>query len=167
MSKRYVYTLDGAVRCIQILSDVHPVEYVIQKTIFEAQRGDDLTTHFDPDIHHSDISVRECEFDDMPTRVFRDAWEEGASDGPAVQVNMPRARGIHMDRIRLVRNEELAKEDINVLKAIEVGDTAAQSTVATKKQTLRDIPQTFDLTTDNDTPDELDQKWPSELPARE
>ena len=54
-----------------------------------------------------------------------------------------------------------------MLKALEAGDTSAQSAVNTKKQTLRDIPQTFDLTTDNDIPAELRIKWPSELPARE
>jgi len=34
--------------------------------------------------------------------------------------------------------------------------------IATEKQVLRDIPQTFDLTTD--TPEELKNKWPDELP---
>jgi len=32
---------------------------------------------------------------------------------------------------------------------------------------LRDIPATFDLTTDVDTPEKLKAKWPTELPARE
>jgi len=39
--------------------------------------------------------------------------------------------------------------------------------VATKKQTLRDIPATFDITTGVDTPEKLKAKWPDELPARE
>ena len=82
-----------------------------------------------------------------------------------INVNMTKARAIHLEEIRKVRNEELAKEDINMLKAIEAGDTSEQSAVAAKKQVLRDIPQTFDLTTD--TPEELKAKWPSELPERE
>jgi len=82
-------------------------------------------------------------------------------------VNMAKARAIHMDRIRVARNAELVKEDINMLKAIEAGDTLAQSIVATKKQVLRDIPATFDITTDVDTQVQLHTKWPSELPARE
>ena len=84
-----------------------------------------------------------------------------------VVVNMTMAREIQMDKIRKARNAELVKEDINMLKAIEAGDASAQSTVATKKQVLRDIPQTFDLTTDAGTPELLKQKWPTELPARE
>jgi len=83
-----------------------------------------------------------------------------------ITVNMAKARAIHMNRIRVARNAELAKEDINMLKAIEAGDTSAQSTVATKKQVLRDIPATFDITTGVTTQAQLHAKWPSELPAR-
>ena len=83
-----------------------------------------------------------------------------------VSVNMTKARAIHLTEIRRVRNEELVKEDINMLKAIEAGDTSAQSTVATKKEVLRDIPATFDITTDVTTSDQLKARWPTELPAR-
>jgi len=84
-----------------------------------------------------------------------------------VTVNMPKARGVHMDVIRVVRNAELVKKDLTSLQAIESGNTDAQTAIATEKQTLRDIPQTFDLTTDNNTPEELKARWPSELPVRE
>jgi len=84
-----------------------------------------------------------------------------------VNVNMTKARLIHMDRIRVVRNAELVKEDVTFMRAVEDGDTDAQATIKTKKQTLRDIPATFDITTDVDTPEKLKAKWPAELPARE
>jgi len=104
------------------------------------------------------------EEEDLPTDYyFFDAWEWS---GSAVAVNMTKARAIHLDAIRVVRNAELEKEDINMLKAIEAGDAAAQSTVATKKQVLRDIPATFDLGTAA-TPAQLKARWPAELPARE
>ena len=79
-----------------------------------------------------------------------------------VIINMAKACGIQMDKIRVVRNKELDALDVPFMKAIEDGDTAAQATIKTKKQALRDIPQTFDLTTD--TADELKQKWPEGLP---
>ena len=91
------------------------------------------------------------------------AWEMDVDGHP--KVNMPKARGIHMDVIRKARNTELAAKDITFMRAVEAGDTDAQATIATEKQALRDIPQTFDLTTD--TPEQLKAKWPSELPARE
>jgi hypothetical protein len=104
---------------------------------------------------------------DLPDRsnsdkdYFFDCWEW--DDG--CKVNMPKARGKHMDCIRLARNKELAAKDIPWMKAVEDGDTGAQATIKVEKQTLRDIPQTFDLTTD--TTQQLINKWPSELPARE
>jgi len=78
-----------------------------------------------------------------------------------IVVNMPKARGIQMDKIREVRNKELAQKDIEFMKALEADD-GSHTAIATEKQVLRDIPQTFDLTTD--TPEELKQKWPEGLP---
>jgi len=78
-----------------------------------------------------------------------------------IVINMPKARGIQMDKIREVRNKELAKKDIEFMKALEADD-GSSAAIAVEKQTLRDIPQTFDLTTD--TADELKQKWPEGLP---
>jgi hypothetical protein len=83
-----------------------------------------------------------------------------------VNVNMTKARAIHLAEIRRVRNTELAAKDITFMRAIEAGDTDAQATIGTEKQVLRDIPQTFDLTTFV-TPVTLKAAWPTELPARE
>ena len=84
-----------------------------------------------------------------------------------INVNLTKASAIHLAEIRRVRNLELDTEAINMLKAIEAGDASAQSTVATKKQVLRDLPATFDITTDAGTPELLKGKWPTELPDRE
>jgi hypothetical protein len=84
-----------------------------------------------------------------------------------ITTNMTKARVVHLTEIRRVRNEELVKEDVTFMRAVEAGDTDTQATIATKKQTLRDLPATFDITTDVDTPEKLKAKWPSELPARE
>ena len=84
-----------------------------------------------------------------------------------INVNMTKARAIHLEEIRKVRNEELAKEDINLMIANESGTSSEQDAVKAKKQTLRDLPATFDITTGVDTPEKLKAKWPTELPARE
>ncbi len=81
-----------------------------------------------------------------------------------ISVNMDKARAIHLAEIRRVRNLELAALDITFMRAVEAGDTDAQATIASEKQVLRDIPQTFELTAR--TPEELKGKWPSELPGR-
>jgi hypothetical protein len=84
-----------------------------------------------------------------------------------INVNMTKARAIHLDEIRKVRNDELVKEDINLMIANESGTSSEQDAVKAKKQTLRDLPATFDITTDVDTPEKLKAKWPAELPARD
>ena len=84
-----------------------------------------------------------------------------------INVNMEKARVIHMDAIRVARNAELAAKDVTFMRAVEAGDNSAQSTIATEKQVLRDIPATFDITTGVDTPEKLKAKWSTELPARE
>ena len=78
-----------------------------------------------------------------------------------IKINMEKARGIQMDKIRQMRNKELAKKDVEYMKALEADDGSA-ATVAAEKKVLRDIPQTFDLTTD--TPEQLKEKWPEGLP---
>ena len=82
-----------------------------------------------------------------------------------INVDMTKARAIHMDAIRVVRNAELAAKDVTFMRAVEAGDTDAQATIGTEKQTLRDLPATFDLTTAG-TPELLKSLWPTELPAR-
>ena len=78
-----------------------------------------------------------------------------------IKINMEKARGIQMDKIREMRNKELAKKDVEYMKALEADDGSAKA-IAAEKQVLRDIPQTFDLTTN--TADELKEKWPEGLP---
>ena len=84
-----------------------------------------------------------------------------------INVNMTKARAIHLAEIRRVRNEELVKKDVPFMRAVEAGDTSAQATIGTEKQVLRDIPATFDITTGVTTLELLKARWPAELPARE
>ena len=161
-------------RARTILDDAEFEVQAVSKTLFELSR-DQLPTP-DPtmtqeeldnwrlNVHYNEYvgvmpltTCGECLESDVPIdRTFRDAWE--APEG-TIQVNMPKARGIQMDRIRLVRNAELVKKDIEFMKALEAED-GSHKVIATEKQVLRDIPQTFDLTTENNSPEELKQKWP-------
>lgn len=87
-----------------------------------------------------------------PDRTFRDAWIHGG-DKPIV--HMGKARDLHMARIRIMRNKELSRLDVEQLKG---NDVAAQ------KQKLRDLPQTFDLSKAQSA-DELKALWPEGLPS--
>ncbi len=87
---------------------------------------------------------------DLPDPYFREAW---VKQGKNCVVDMPKARAVHMDKIRIVRDEKLKALDIETLKGIDV---QAQKTV------LRDIPQTFNLSTLT-TPEDLKAAWPEVL----
>ena len=98
---------------------------------------------------------------DIPSdRTFRNAFED---NGSAVTINMPKARSIHMEHIRQVRNAELARLDVPFTRALEAVDTAEQRRIAALKQELRDIPQTFNLARFR-TPATLKSAWPAQLP---
>ena len=96
-------------------------------------------------------------------RTFRNAWEADSKGHPKVSIE--KARIIHMDHIRLVRDAELSKLDVPFMRAVESGDAAEQTRLARLKQTLRDIPQTFDLGVFS-TPETLKDAWPAELPTQ-
>jgi len=86
--------------------------------------------------------------DEIPTdRHFREAWDYD------LKINMDKARDIHMTRIRAVRDEKLKALDVETMKGRDV---------QAEKQALRDLPQTFDLSTAT-TPDALKSIWPQEL----
>jgi len=90
---------------------------------------------------------------------FFEAWE---MSGDAVAINMGKAQGIQMDKIRQVRNQKLEELDIPYMRSIETGNNSEQKRIAALKQSLRDIPQKFDLG-NHRTPEALASAWPVEL----
>jgi hypothetical protein len=128
------------------LSQIEAAKIKVQG-IIESERGPIIRHDYDPDM------LPEPSNDQR----FFNVWE-WVDD--AVVVNMPKARGIQMDKIREVRNKELVKKDIEFIKALEVDD-GSHTAIAAEKQVLRDIPQTFDLTTE--TPEQLKELWPEGL----
>ena len=96
----------------------------------------------------------------MPSdRIFRNAWKMNSGN---VDVDMPKARVIHMEKIRGARDKKLTELDVPYMKALESDDNAKKNTIAAEKQALRDLPETFDLSACN-TPEELVDAWPDDL----
>ena len=95
-------------------------------------------------------------------RTFRDAWECPSGN---IVVNMVKARTIHMDTIRVARATELTKADHDVNRAQDQGDATAEAAARAKRQELRDIPQTFDLSVCT-IPETQKAAWPAELPPK-
>jgi len=70
-------------------------------------------------------------------RDFRGAW---TLSGSVISEDLTKAKEIFADKVREVRNPKLTELDADYMKALEDGDTAAQSAIATVKQALRDAP---------------------------
>lgn len=85
-------------------------------------------------------------------------WKNGA-----VEIDMPEARKIKMGCIRAERDKRLAATDAAMLKAIETKDPGA-STLAAKRQALRDLPATvqpdIDAATDPTSLSAIEPSWP-------
>ena len=89
------------------------------------------------------LSHREMPDNVIPTdRTFRDAWADTTPE-LTIDVDMAKARAIHLDSIRIKRNAELSKLDIQATKAQDVGDADALTQIRARKQELRDLPVTL------------------------
>lgn len=91
-------------------------------------------------------------------RTWREAWVD---TGSAVVVDMPRARDLHLRRIRHARQAAFADLDREVNRYLFSDRDRAQAAEG-KRQHLRDLPQTLDLEACR-TPEELLATWPAEL----
>lgn len=85
-------------------------------------------------------------------RTFRDAWTDD-NDTETIDVDMGKAKIIHMDKIRRARDEKLKVLDIETMKGLDV---------QSDKQVLRDLPENTDLNA-VENPDDLKKIWPKEL----
>jgi len=91
-------------------------------------------------------------------RTFREAWERDGVGG--IIHNMPKAREIHRNNMRTARKPLLEKADADFFVAFEANDQTTMTTVAQRKQKLRDC--TADPAIDAAaTVDELKAVWPA------
>lgn len=92
-------------------------------------------------------------------RFFRDAW---VLSGDVISEDLTVAKELFKKVIREVREPLLLAEDVVFMKAIESGDSSAQSASATKKQSLRDAPASSAITNAT-TIAELKSAWDTNL----
>lgn len=71
-----------------------------------------------------------------PNRAFRDAWQ---FTGPAVEVDMTKARKVQRDKLREERKSKLEALDYEWFRADEAADAAQKKAVVDRKKALRDI----------------------------
>lgn len=107
------------------------------------ESGDDLLNHFllmsGLDRESSVIIHRD---DLLPEDLFRMAWK--ITDGK-LAVDMDKAAVIKMADLRKIRDDKLAALDVPYMKALERGVVDEISDIVAKKNALRDLPETIDL----------------------
>lgn len=105
--------------------------------------------------------INECHVSELPTdRYFRNAWDHDDKGKPTV--HRGKAEALHMNKLRAMRNDALAKLDMEFMKALEANDAIKQKLIANKKQQLRDMPTNEDLSK-HKTLDELKNYVPPYL----
>jgi len=79
----------------------------------------------------------------------------------SLKINMPKARAIHMARIREARNATLAATDAEMMRLNESGTQAQINKLKADRQALRDLPSTLQASIDAaTTPSQLSAIWP-------
>lgn len=81
------------------------------------------------------------------------------SEESGAEVNIDKAKAIHLDKFREARKPLLSKLDVDYMKAIETEDGVKASQIAIAKQELRDVTK-LPLP---DTLPELKETWPDIL----
>jgi len=81
-----------------------------------------------------------------------------------IGIDVNKAKEIHKDKIRDVRNSLLQEKDVEYMRALEANDTQKVSEVVAEKQALRDVPTIVDGAqisgaTVQEVTNELKQVW--------
>jgi len=85
-----------------------------------------------------------------------------------IGINVNKAKELHKEKIRQVRNPLLQSEDVTFMRAVEADDTDAKTASATRKQQLRDATNIVDSATITATDvtgvtNQLKQVWDTDL----
>ena len=92
-------------------------------------------------------------------RHFRGAW---SLSGKTISEDLAVAKTIFKDKVREARKPLLEAEDVVYMKALEAGDSSAQSASVAKKKALRDAPAAKAIT-DADTIAKLKAAWDTSI----
>jgi len=140
------------------------------KSETEAEYLERIARRSIPDAEFSIAKIKIVDETEIDTdRTFRDQWKFDAKKGQIV--DMPKAREIHMERIRNARPAEFAeldsefqKHDAQARYKADATAIAKANAAEDKRQALRDLPQTYSREiAAADTPEKLKAIWPEEL----
>lgn len=81
-----------------------------------------------------------------------------------IGIDLEKAKEIHKNKIRQVRNPLLQQKDVEYMRALEAGDSEKVSQVVAEKQALRDVTAIvndveIESTSVNEVTEQLKQVW--------
>ena len=120
---------------------VYPAEKKDLEKVFGDLTDEQFENHiWTKSVPESAINARYLDDSEIITdRYFREAWEDDGS----LTINLNKARTIHMDNLKVIRNEKLNDLDTEYLKMLEKGGDTKH--IAEQKQLLRDMPTLYNL----------------------
>lgn len=129
--KKILYTKpDGGIAIVHPVRNTHPEP--------ETLTDDEILKRAWKDVPADAINAFEIDESAVPAdRTFRNAWAHCPVNG--VRVDMEKARALQQENLRFLRKPKMLTLDVQYMKALERGDSAAMSLVATEKQALRDV----------------------------
>ena len=92
-------------------------------------------------------------------RHFRNAW---ALDGTVITEDLTAAKAIFLEQVRIARKPLLEAQDVAYMKALEAGDSSAQTTAVNAKTARGDAPAAAAIT-NADTIAKLKAAWDTSL----
>ena len=105
-------------------------------------------------------SISKDDVSSMPSdRHFRNAW---TLSGQVISEDIATAKTIFKDKIREVRKPLLEAQDVAFMKALEAGDSSAQTAAKNTKTKLRDAPAASAIT-NADTITKLKAAWDTDI----
>lgn len=97
----------------------------------------------------------------VPQRVWHRAFDDFDADGN-IEIDMSKAKKIFMQQLRHKRNKTLIHLDQEYCKAHDNKNQEKLSKIDVKKQILRDLPSTINVS-DAMTIQDLENFWPTEM----
>lgn len=122
MKKYVLINQDNSIRIMTIIIEGETPEKLIKKLSIEDQ---------------NDIKEIKETTQVLPDRVFRNAWEYKDNK---IKENLPKAKIIHLNRLKYLREIQLKKLDIEYMLAIETQNETKKTSIVNRKQKLRDLP---------------------------
>lgn len=157
----FVITMDGIARIMRTYA-LSPGGKVLIDEVANAPHAATEIAKWHPRHKDQVTNIREIEKVDIPSHLFKDAWED---DGVEILINMSKARVIHIKEISAARTEAVSVLQRRADEAAFEGRTADATKAANDRAAVEGLSPTIIATqiAGAANPTALSAIWPAEL----